>query len=88
MSQLTQANLTAHNKSKTTEGTAPEKQTVQRFCQEYDQYRHFLVTGDLKSHREQNAKSYNVTGGNSGDRPSTRNIGIVLTCLLDRKPKL
>ena len=88
MSQLTQANLTSHNNSKTTEGTAPEKQTMQRFRQEHDQYRHFLVTGDVQTQREQNAKSYNVTGGNSGDRPSTGNIGIVLTSLVDRKPKL
>ena len=71
MSQLTQANLTCHNNSKTTGGTAPEKQTMQRFRQEHDQYRQFLVTGDVETQREQNAKSYNVTEGNPGNRPST-----------------
>ena len=69
--QLTQANLTSHNNSETTGGTAPEKQTMQRFRQEHDQYRHFLVTGDDGTQRQQNAKCNNVDGGDSGNRPST-----------------
>lgn len=64
MSQLTQANLTSHNNSKTTGDSTPEKQTMQRFRQEHDQHRHFLVTGDVKTQREQNAKFFNVNGGN------------------------
>ena len=74
MSQLTQANLTSHNNRKTTGGTASEKQTMQRFRQEHDQYRHFLVTGDVKTQREQNAKSFNVNGGDSGNKPSIGKI--------------
>ena len=88
MSQLTQANLTSHNNSNTTEGTAPEKQTMRQFRQEHDQYRHFLVTGDVKKQNEQNANFYNVTGGKTGNKTSTSNVWRMLTFLVDRNPKL
>lgn len=54
--QLTQANLASQNNKNTQGGTNPEKQTMQRFRQEHDQYRCFLVTGDAKNRSEQNAK--------------------------------
>ena len=60
--------------SKTTGDLAPEKQTMQKFRQEHDQYRHFLVTGDTKARLEQSAKYYSTERGTSGSEPSARNI--------------
>lgn len=47
---------------------------MQRFRQEHDQYRHFLVTGDTKKRNEQTAMHYGVNGGTPGDEPSIWDI--------------
>ena len=69
-SQLTDANLTSHSNSKTTGHVILEKQTMERFHQERDQYRHFIVTGDNRDCLVQKAKHYGMNGGISGSAQS------------------
>ena len=68
---LTETNLTSQNNSKISEGITSEKETMQRFRQEHDQYRHFLVTGDSKDRGVHSATFKNMDGGKSGNQIPT-----------------